>query len=541
MATKRTHGGDPKPKAGPRARPYLEQNIAILREAVVGVPHRYWNRAMSPLVQWTVYIIAVEPPANPSQLRIRLVVEARPTLRDGLAHGHDQVIGPWVRLTGLLVELEKRTKRHSPPAYYKYRKETSRKACDQLKVQGMKSSPWFLKQYLQGEELLTENVLPPRGLREPHFAPSFSPEDIVRALRSNGNVPSSLPPPSPSLPPYRTERCQLCETSFISADNQDQDKRSHDCMVLATGLACGTCGTRLCGTCCFHVSRTFVTSQALQRHRKVPWCECGLYRTPSGAIVVDEHSKVAHYAFFADAERVRSEGAAERYLPPDGRQGTYAHVLQTDLQRVLDRRLLWRAWIQCFTDSGLHYCAHPECQGATLVPLTMLAEDAAWKCTLCQHRTCTVCGELNPAPGHVCPVRRPALPLVQDEELPWARPHVVESILHTCWHYLRDRCGAIHPAGCGPCLLPVFRHASRAVPCNGCRTVREPCASAAQRVVDCTSLVAERMRAAGLTAAEGRETVESTLHALRSAKDFGDYRESEHLCRLILDAVAPDS
>lgn len=536
MATKRAHSGDAKAKAGPRARPYLEQNIAILREAVVGVPHRYWNRAMSPLVQWTVYIIAVEPPANPSQLRIRLVVEARPTLRDGLANGHDQVIGPWVRLTGLLVELEKRTKRHSPPAYYKYRKETSRKACDQLKVQGMKSSPWFLKQYLQGEELLTENVLPPRGLREPHFAPSFSPEEIASALDSSANVPVSLPPPTPSVPPYRTERCDLCAATFISADNHDQDKRSHDCMVLATGLACRTCGIALCGTCCFSVTHAFVSSRALQRHRKAPWCECGVAKTPSGTFVLDEHSKIAHYAFFADADRVREQGG--RYVPPAGARGTNAHLLQADLRRVFDRRLLWRAWIQCFLDSGLHYCRNPRCQGVTLAPLDALAERRPWVCTLCSEATCTVCGaRVAPTEEHVCASRRPALALTQDDALPWSKDHVVESVLHTCWHFLRATCDAHHPAVDAPCQLHVFRHAARDATCSGCRSVRRPSPADRRRIEDCVRVIAERVGSSGLDAGEVDEVIESTLHALRTAKAFREYLESEHLCRLIMDAV----
>lgn len=536
MATKRSHNGDSKTKVGPRARPYLEQNIAILREAVVGVPHRYWNRAMSPLVQWTVYIIAVEPPANPSQLRIRLVVEARPTLRDGPANGHDQVIGPWVRLTGLLVELEKRTKRHSPPAYYQYRKETSRKACDQLKVQGLKSSPWFLKQYLQGEELLTENVLPPRGLREPHFAPSFSLEEIARALDTNANVPVSLPPPTPSLPPYRTAHCSLCTATFISAENHDQDKRSHDCMVLATGLACRTCGIAVCGTCCFSVVHKFVSSRALQRHRKVGWCECGVAKTPSGTFVLDEHSKIAHYAYFADAERVRERGG--HYVPAQGIKGTNAHLLQADLQRVFDRRLMWRAWIQCFSDSGLHYCRNPQCEGVTLAPLSALAENTAWVCSMCSEATCTVCGaRIRATEEHVCASRRPALPLQQDDHLPWSKDHVVESVLHTCWHFLRVTCDAHHPALTAPCQLHVFHHVTRDAACSGCRSVRSPAPEDRGQIENCVRIIAERVGALGLHRDDVTEVVESTLHALRTAGSFREYLESEHLCRLIMDAV----
>ena len=335
-------------KPAQRARPHLEANMNLIRNLVVNVPHTYWNRHMSPSVTWTVYITHVLPPANKNQLRMRLVAEARQTLADG--EGEGMVIGPHVRLTRLLVELEKETKRDNPPAYYRYRPETSRKACDQLKVAGMTGSPWLLKEYLQGEKLLTETVLPPRSMRVPGFVPTFTDAQLEQLLtnRPPGSSRGGAKRKDAAAPDRRLRQrnadvrplavaecachadaplaassvavrtCSRCPAGvFMSIKGSGKTPDT----AVETGFACEQCQGSLCGSCAFAELAAFAQRRDLREHLAIEApCACGMLpqRGPGGERLFMATAAVAPTAWFGDPEALRDCAASGPYVVGDG-------------------------------------------------------------------------------------------------------------------------------------------------------------------------------------------------------------------------------
>jgi len=397
------------------AQPHLEANMAKYRE-LVGVFHRYWNRAMPREAQWSVIIIAVLPPER-GQLRIRLVVEARQTSHDGTGRG--TVIGPYVRLTPPLVELEKRTKAANPPGYYRERQETTRKACDQLTVGGRRSV-WLLKKYLQGQELLPDDILPPRAV---HFVPSFDAEQIEAALASSrGRPAAALAPAAPPAPPRPTERsaraCAGCGDGVFVAFAPGQDGARAG-VGISTGVACSSCGLALCGTCTFAALAANVRCPGVRFQRDAV---CAL---PGASARRCDHAAdapppvVLRATWFAEAGRL-PEGCAARAYVGDG--GVLDHAaLERNVGLAEERRIVFATWASCFTTTVVHEC---RCGAASLLPLAPLRRGADPACLECGAPSCAVCG--GPVPC-ACGSRRAAL---DGAVAPPAPRFAVETAMH---------------------------------------------------------------------------------------------------------------
>lgn len=466
-------------KPAQRARPHLEANMNLIRNLVVNVPHTYWNRHMSPSVTWTVYITHVLPPANKNQLRMRLVAEARQTLAEG--EGEGMVIGPHVRLTRLLVELEKETKRDNPPKYYRYRPETSRKACDQLKVAGMTGSPWLLKEYLQGEKLLTEAVLPPRSMRVPDFVPTFTDaqlEQLVSNRPPSSSRGSAKRGAAGAAPDRRLRQrnadvcpvvvaecachgdaplaassvavrtCSRCPAGvFMSIKGSGKTRDA----VVETGFACEQCQGSLCGSCVFAELATFAQRRDLREHLAIEApCACGTLpqRGPAGERLFMATAAVAPAAWFGDPEVLRDCAASAPYVLGDG-AALDVERLERDLSRAHDERLLLEAWLRTFDTAMLHRCGNEECRALSLLDTAASGGEGPLPCSYCDARTCPVCGSTEQP--HICPVRRPALLRAGSGREPWAAEHALESCAHTLLRGLTVPCGAALGAALGAC------------------------------------------------------------------------------------------
>ena len=465
----------------------------LIRNLVVNVPHTYWNRHMSPSVTWTVYITHVLPPANKNQLRMRLVAEARQTLADG--EGEGMVIGPHVRLTRLLVELEKETKRDNPPAYYRYRPETSRKACDQLKVAGMTGSPWLLKEYLQGEKLLTETVLPPRSMRVPGFVPTFTDAQLEQLLtnRPPGSSRGGAKRKDAAAPDRRLRQrnadvrplavaecachadaplaassvavrtCSRCPAGvFMSIKGSGKTPDT----AVETGFACEQCQGSLCGSCAFAELAAFAQRRDLREHLAIEApCACGMLpqRGPGGERLFMATAAVAPTAWFGDPEALRDCAASGPYVVGDG-AALDVERLERDLSRVHDERLLLEAWLLTFDTAMLHRCGNEACRALSLLDTATSGCTGPLPCSYCDARTCPVCGSTEEP--HICPVRRPALLRADPGREPWAAEHALESCAHTLLRGLTVPCGAKLSDG-GRCEQRVFP-STTAVLCTAC-------------------------------------------------------------------------
>lgn len=530
MATTKTH----------RARPHLDANMEMIRNFVVHVPHTYWNRHMSSSVTWTVYITHVLPPANKNQLRMRLVAEARQTLADGAGEG--MIIGPHVRLTKLLVELEKETKKENPPKYYQYRTETSRKACDQLKVSGMTTSPWLLKEYLQGEKLLTEAALPPRTMRTRGFVPSFTDQQLQQLL-SKANPNRSAPlsnrptkrvrttaPAAESLPEQHMRQratnvsmpanqidaiarhtstaetaiaacstsarhCSRCETGIFVSMRGTGDTGD---IAVETGFACEQCQDAMCGNCAFQTLAAFVQRRDLYESWECDTvCICGtmLSRGLHHDRMFAASSVVVQAAWFGSAAALRGCPISAPYVVAGG-AALDVESLERDLSRVHDERLLREAWLRCFDTGFLHRCGNDACRALTLDDR---ASRPTVKCTFCDTETCAMCG--STVQPHVCRMRRPALSAVaQDSTLPWAADHALESCLHTILHMLSVRCHARLRALDPPCTCRVFVsvETSRCAVCNATCDISSTVAL--QRQQQCVATIVSRLDTMAVTA-----------------------------------------
>lgn len=516
-----------------RARPHLDANMEMIRNFVVHVPHTYWNRHMSSSVTWTVYITHVLPPANKNQLRMRLVAEARQTLADGAGEG--MIIGPHVRLTKLLVELEKETKKENPPKYYQYRTETSRKACDQLKVSGMTTSPWLLKEYLQGEKLLTEAALPPRTMRTREFAPSFTDQQLQHLL-AKANPSRSAPlssrptkrvrttaPVLESLPEQHMRQratnvrmpagqideinrhtsaaetaiaasstsarhCSRCEHGIFVSMRGTGDTGD---IAVETGFACEQCQDAMCGNCAFQSLASFAQRRDLHESWQTgSVCICGtmLSRGLHHGRLFAVSSVVVQAAWFASAATLRECRICAPYIVAEG-TALDVESLERDLSRIHDERLLREAWMRCFDTAFLHRCGNDACRALTLDDST---SSTTVKCTFCDTETCAVCGSTTQP--HVCGMRRPALrTLAQDSTLPWAADHALESCLHTIMHMLSVPCHARMRPSDPPCTCRVFVSVktSRCAVCNASCDISSTVALARQK--RCVSTILSRL------------------------------------------------
>lgn len=493
----------------------------LIRNLVVNVPHTYWNRHMSPSVTWTVYITHVLPPANKNQLRMRLVAEARQTLAEG--EGEGMVIGPHVRLTRLLVELEKETKRDNPPKYYRYRPETSRKACDQLKVAGMAGSPWLLKEYLQGEKLLTEAVLPPRSMRVPDFVPTFTDAQLQqlvsnrpptstrggakrcaaaaatpdRRLRQrNADVrPLAVaecachvdaPIAASSIAVRTCSRCPAGVFMSIKGSGKTRDT------VVETGFACEQCQGALCGSCAFAELAAFVQRRDLREHLAIEApCDCGTLpqRGPAGERLFMATVTVAPAAWFGDPVVLRDCTASVPYVIGDG-AALDVERLERDLSRAHDERLLLEAWLRAFDTAMLHRCGNETCRALSLLDIATSGDIGPLPCSYCDVCTCAVCGSTKQP--HICPVRRPALLRTGSGREPWAAEHALESCAHTLLHGLATPCGAALGKGC--CEQRIFP-SSAAVMCTACNASSDVMgALTTHRRRRCVSTIVQRLR-----------------------------------------------
>jgi hypothetical protein len=378
--------------SGKRARaatpqPHLEANMARYRE-LIGVPHRYWNRAMPREAQWSVIIIDVLPPDR-GQLRIRLIAEARQTAQDGSGTG--VVIGPSIRLTPLLVELEKLTKAANPPRSYRDRPETTRKACDQLTVDGRRSE-WFLKRYLQGQDLLLIDMMPSRAS---DFVPSFNKEQIdaaIEASRSkrggkNRGVHATAPPEAGCR---AVRQCRACAEPFISFNVGCAKDVSRSGIGISTGVACSQCGLALCGTCVFaYMSRQVGISACISEPRSIydlttaahaPMCD-HRHDAPPHAVLAS--------LWFASPEQLASEPCAWPYVQDhDGVQTVRYAALEHDIVTAEEERYVYKTWLACFTTTAVHRCH--ACSAVALVPLQWAGNDQHC-CMSCGAAACPRC------------------------------------------------------------------------------------------------------------------------------------------------------
>ena len=382
---------------GKRARaatpqPHLEANMARYRE-LIGVPHRYWNRAMPREAQWSVIIIDVLPPDR-GQLRIRLVAEARQTAQDGSGTG--AVIGPSIRLTPLLVELEKLTKAANPPRYYRDRPETTRKACDQLTVDGRRSE-WFLKRYLQGQDLLLLDMMPSRAS---DFVPSFNKEQIDAAIEASRSKRGgknrrarAVAPPEAGCRAVR--QCRACAEPFISFNVGCAKDVSRSGIGISTGVACSQCGLALCGTCVFaHLSRQVDISACVSEPRSI----YALAATSRAPPCDHRHDAPPHAVleslWFASPERLTAEPCARPYIQAHGGKPTIRYAaLEHDVVIAEEERYVYKTWLACFTTTAVHRCH--ACSAVALVPLQW-AGSGDQRCMSCGTAACPRCA--GPAP-----------------------------------------------------------------------------------------------------------------------------------------------
>ena len=493
MATKRPasflDGSKPRPKrqAAPKtaarrrqpvAQPHLCANLERYR-AMIGIPHRYWNRDMSRQVQWTLYIIDALPPAHEGQLRIRLVVEARQTNHDGTGTG--EIIGPSIRMTPLLIELEKRTKAASPPDYYGRREETTRKACDQLTVNGERCT-WLLKEYLQGQTLLTDAMVPPQALRDPDFVPSFDRECIERELtqtrsrgrrkvaprgghaghnahnagetRAVGATAAGFPragtdgataTATAALAPARaTSRvartCRGCGSgSFVSFCDGAGMNDTRSGLGIATGASCSRCALALCGTCVFRQLVRYCETPLARMGIRHPFtCTNGGSTHGSvgggvafrcGAQCEAQQDKLREIAWFADPDKLLREEATAAFVVRDPEGNAVADVgrLEERLDRAEEHREIWSLWAQCPTSCVVHACA--SCGVLSLVSVLAARATGSVACLCCTSSVCARCGE----PGcdrSRCQERLARLALLDDERRPWGAAHRVENAVY---------------------------------------------------------------------------------------------------------------
>ena len=249
-----------------REQPFLEANLRLYREHIVGLEHAYWQKHINPLVMWAVYMIHIEPPERGS-LRMRAVYEARQINRDGTGSG--KIIGPFAYITPLLIELERQSKATCPPSYWTKRAPTTRKAEEQLRVDGFAQSTWFLKKYMQGEAPLTEDMLPTGAVRR-GFVPSFTRAQIAAALAGKKQrakrAPCERSHPAPDEAPARkravaTAPCSQCGDPVLTESG---------CPGLAgvIGFRCVHCETVVCPDCTFRaVKETVDRRDAVLDHK----------------------------------------------------------------------------------------------------------------------------------------------------------------------------------------------------------------------------------------------------------------------------------
>ena len=414
----------PAKRSRPRVpQPHLTANMERYRQ-LIGVPHRYWNRAMPRQAQWSVIIIDVLPPDR-GQLRIRLVVEARQTARDGSGKG--TVIGPSIRLTPLLVELEKRTKAANPPRYYRDRPETTRKACDQLTVDGRRSV-WFLKKFLQGQDLLPFDILP-QPLQD--FVPSFNQEQIDRAVEASrskrgGKIqgPEHVVPPDPECRAVR--QCRECALPFISFNVGPAHDVSRSGIGISTGVACSRCGLALCGTCVFkHLL-------ARVNHPTYYSDSSSIYTlTDPGKTQICSHSTdapphaITEAMWFADAEKIRSLPECHDYVieSAEGEAVINYEKLQLAVMKTEEERCVFGAWLSSFDQTVLQRCS--QCGGLSLLPISWIRGASECTCMACGARTCVRCGGSS---GCDCKLAR----IVATGTIGrMARPYIVETIMYS--------------------------------------------------------------------------------------------------------------
>lgn len=376
--------------------------------------------------QWSVIIIDVLPPDR-GQLRIRLVAEARQTAQDGSGTG--AVIGPSIRLTPLLVELEKLTKAANPPKYYRDRPETTRKACDQLTVDGRRSE-WFLKRYLQGQDLLLLDNMPSRAN---DFVPSFNKEQIDAAIESSRSKRDNkkrgvlaIAPPEAGCRAVR--QCRACAEPFISFNVGCAKDVSRSGIGISTGVACSQCGLALCGTCVFaHMARQVSLSEFVSEPRSI----YTLAVLPGASHCDHRHDAPPHAVleslWFASPQRLATEPHARPYLRGHGDTAAVCYgALEHDIVISEEERYVFKTWLACFTTTAVHRCH--ACSAVALVPLDWTGGPVQ-NCMSCGAEACTRCAGAVPCS---CVYSR----LATGGSLgPVSPAHVMETTLHAVFSH----------------------------------------------------------------------------------------------------------
>lgn len=443
----------PRPQ---RLQGYLQENIQIFRQRIIGVPHRYWNKAMSPLAQWTVYVTHIFPPDTGS-LRARIVVEARQTARDGDACG--AVIGPFVYITPLLVELEKRSKAQRPPSYWDKRPPTTRKAEEQLRVEEQQAV-WFLSKYLQGEIKLTDDVLPPAELADPEFRSSFSEEQVLQALRSKRQrnkrsvraAYSKTAPPSVGLAKRTVQMCDVCASPLVVAQHDLVEKTG--VIGQSTGFACQPCGSAMCATCLYIEASKFVQRRDLALESTATFTHAGRQCPRRAKISVPV---LANILVCADPAQAAADEAAQKFLTGDEPRLNVDKLVRS-LAQTCEYRQLFHIWKDCFDSTSLMRCPASTCGGAWLESLEVLRAGPAVPCPFCRREICVRCGEETRDCRSPCHCRRPALrgAAAGSREAPFAQRFIVESVVHTVHATLRRLCTT---QGCGATRFVEFHGA----------------------------------------------------------------------------------
>lgn len=423
-----------------REQPFLEANLRLYREHIVGLEHAYWQKHINPLVMWAVYMIHIEAPERGS-LRMRAVYEARQINRDGTGSG--KIIGPFAYITPLLIELERQSKATCPPSYWTKRAPTTRKAEEQLRVDGFAQSTWFLKKYMQGEAPLTEDMLPTGAVRR-GFVPSFTRAQIAAALAGKKQrakrAPCERSHPAPDEAPARkravaTAPCSQCGDPVLTESG---------CPGLAgvIGFRCVHCETVVCPDCTFRAVKETVDRRDAVLDQSSLCATChGVPLDCPAACAAMRFSRVGYAAQTDTAEL----GAA--------------------IAMRHDHHTLRRAWAASFRTVGLMQCPRAECRCMWSVDLCGLGDEPGVACPRCDGHVCERCGAECPPGGHDCTFRRPALSgaAAGPADGAYAPCYFVETMFHAVFHMLQRRCA--NPQ----CGAPVFvSSGSSGAPCAAC-------------------------------------------------------------------------
>ena len=428
-------------KGGERPQPYLAKNMELYRARVLGLDHRYWHTGISALVEWLCTPTFCLDPAS-GNLRARLIWQARLRVTGAPREAFSEVIGPFRNVTEMLIELERRSKAHAPPEYWDRRKPTTRKAEEQLVIGGTLRATWLRKEYLQGEALLTDDVLPPQFPMDERVASLFTWDEVERVLNQKGGKRKREPrdnlvEPTPEEQPMpivnTTSICTVCgDDSIYISDGAGQG----GAYTVATGFRC-PCGFHTCAKCVMSFASAYVDRRDLQR---LPLSYC-----THGGTGCDQDT--ATCAALCDVIKFAKDPSATD------------EVLETRLRRVAERRGITSVWQRAFSTSVLTSCPRSQCGGSFVACIEDARRTGELSCMLCGTPVCLRCGEIR-TDTHTCAFRRPALrgAVAGEASLSCHPNFAVETVVHAIHALLRtacDHCGAsgvfYGPDGSGTC------------------------------------------------------------------------------------------